>query len=347
MNAVQRILTVMPGTFARENPLLTPAIRMDLVRQYGDFTIAWSTAVQPGLKYYGNEHGYLAFASGWGIDFALGDPVAPRELHAPLLEGFMASCRRKPCFVNCMETTAALVAPHRYFINPMGVDTLLPLEEYDFRGKAREPFRYAANWLDRRGYRIEELTFRDIDAGVVAGLSGRWRQTRTISDREVGFLNRPIALEDEQDVRKFFLLDAAGKPAAFVYLDPVYRNGRVTGYSTSIKRRDPEAPACSEQGIMKHCIELLKAENVQTVRLGLSPLANLTDRRFRRRNPILHFSLSCGFRARWLNRRFYNLQGHAEFKRRFRGVEQPVYFISPALFNDYRIIAMLRIMNVF
>jgi phosphatidylglycerol lysyltransferase len=228
----------------------------------------------------------------------------------------------------------------------MGVDTWLPLASYDFAGKEKEPFRYASNWLRRRGYTIGEASFADVPPADVADLSTRWRQTRTIKDREVGLLNRPLVLEDEPGVRKFFLRDSKERLVAFIYLDPVYRDGRTIGYATSIKRRDPEAPVYAEQGISRHCVDQLKAEGVDTLRLGLSPLAGLADRSFRH-NPLMHAGWRYGFGAWWVNRWFYNLKGHAAFKRRFRGEEYPVYFASPTLLSDLRIIAMLRLMRVF
>lgn len=335
------------GEMTRDNPDLDLAARSDIFRRFGNFTIAWSTVVQPGLRYFGDSTGYLAFASQWGVDFALGDPVIEASATGEIVDRFIASCRRKPCFVNCSATTARELERHRYYINPMGIDTIIDLPSYDFNGKSKEPLRYAANWLARRGFRTEELDYRQLDRQLALGLSEKWRGTRTVKDREVGLLNRPFVAEDEPGVRKFFLFDNQNRLAAFVYLDPVQENGRTIGYSTSIKRRLPDAPVYAEQGIMKHCIEKLQQEGVGEIRLGLSPLCELNHRTFQRRNPFLQFSFSAGFRARWVNRWFYNVQGHAAFKKRFRGREEPVYYASPVLFNDFRIIAMLRLMRVF
>jgi lysylphosphatidylglycerol synthetase-like protein (DUF2156 family) len=331
----------------RDNTEIDLEARIRLFRQFGNFTIAWSTVVQPGLKYFGHAGGYLAYASKWGIDFVLGDPVIEASAAGEIVDRFIASCRRKPCFVNCSGTTARELERQGYYINPMGIDTIIDLPTYDFSGKSKEPFRYAANWLARRGYRIEERDYSELDPRIALGLSEKWRGTRTVKDREVGLLNRPFVAEDEPGVRKFFLFDERRELVAMVYLDPVYEDGGTIGYSTSIKRRLPDAPVCAEQGIMKHCVEKLKTEGIGDVRLGLSPLCELDHRTFQRRNPFLQFSFSAGFRAKWLNRWFYNVQGHAAFKKRFRGREEPVYFATPVLINDFRIIAMLRLMNVF
>jgi len=320
--------------------------RLELARQFGNSTIAYSTVCQPGLRYHYSRDGFQAFGSKWGYDFALGDPiVSPSEVDG-LVGDFIQRCKRKPCFVNITERTARALANRGYYVNCMGVDTWLELDEYDFRGKSKEALRYAANWLSRRGFRVVEADFHEIDRKLPEEVSRKWRETRTVKDREVAFLNRPLVLDHEPDVRRFFLFDEQDKLQAFVFLDPVYQDGDVVGYSTVFKRRDPESPAYAEQGIMKHCVDKLKQEGIKSLRLGLSPLANLSDRTFRKRNHLIHFGWSYGFKAWWVNRYFYNLQGHAAFKRRFRGNEYPVYFATPALVSDLRIAAMLRLMGV-
>ncbi len=49
--------------------------RLSLVQQHGDFTLAYSTAIQPRLQFFGDEDGYIAYGRRWGFVFALGDPV--------------------------------------------------------------------------------------------------------------------------------------------------------------------------------------------------------------------------------------------------------------------------------
>jgi hypothetical protein len=41
------------------------------------------------------------------------------------------------------------------------------------------------------------------------------------------------------------------------------------------------------------------------------------------------------------------MQGHAAMKRRFGGVEEKAYFATPALFNDWRIAALLKLIRIY
>ncbi|TIX62060.1 MAG: DUF2156 domain-containing protein, partial [Mesorhizobium sp.] len=49
--------------------------RLELVRRHGDFSLAYSTAVQQKLSYFSDGDGYIAFGTKMKHHFALGDPV--------------------------------------------------------------------------------------------------------------------------------------------------------------------------------------------------------------------------------------------------------------------------------
>ena len=55
-------------------------MRLDLARQFGNTTIAYSTVCQPGLKYHYSHDGFQAYGTKWGYDYGLGDSVvAPSD----------------------------------------------------------------------------------------------------------------------------------------------------------------------------------------------------------------------------------------------------------------------------
>jgi lysylphosphatidylglycerol synthetase-like protein (DUF2156 family) len=319
--------------------------RWQALQQFGDFTLAYNTAAQEHLEYHWSNVGYLAFVQRKGHVFVLGDPVTSADDIPTLLDSFLARFPR-PTFVQVSAATAAHLADRRFYINEMGVDTTLDLPQYSFAGKSMERIRYASNWLKKHGYQIAELTFADIDPEAAVDVSQQWRKSMKYSRSEMRFLNRPICYRDERDVRKFFLRDAQGRCLAFMYFDPLYRDGQVIGYATAIKRRHPDAPLYAEQGIMRAAIEQFQQEGKLQVTLGLSPMAWIENKTFPC-NPFLHYSFRYAFRAWWVNRYFYNLEGHAQYKRHFKGSEQPYHYASPVLYNDLRIINLLRLTGVY
>lgn len=351
--------------------------RLAAVRQWGDFTQAYSTATQAGLNHFWLDGGYIAYQMKWRYACVLGDPVAPPELIEPLLKAFLAQFRKR-CFWQIGRSTAEALQRLGFWINEMGPDTRIDLAGYDFAGKRKERLRAASNWLAKHSYVVREGAFggneisselsnplaggprppspgprggpanavelTNVDGDEIRTLSEGWQQSRRISG-DVRFFNRPIVFADEPDVRKFFLFDSVGKCQAFAFFDPIYRAGKVIGYSPAIKRRALDAPLRAEEGITKTAIEQFQREGRERVMLGLSPLAGIQDREFKA-NPLTSFSWRRGMNAWWINRFFYNLAGHADFKRRFDGVEEQTYYASDALFNDLRVVASMRLAGV-
>lgn len=328
--------------------------RLAAARRWGDFTQAYSIATQEGLEHFWHGEGFLAFETKWRVACVLGDPIAPPELLEPLLKDFLKTHRRT-CFWQISRPTAVVLQKLGFWINEMGVDTRIDLAGYDFSGAQKERIRRAGNWLTKHQFVIREGAFEAdhaaatslhlVDRREIMELSNAWKASRTVK-RDVRFFNRPALFEDEPDVRKFFLYAPDGKCCAFAFFDPIYRAGNVVGYSPSIKRRAADAPLRAEEGITKHAIELFQREGRERLMLGLSPMAAVEDREFKA-NPLLHMSWSRAINAWWLNRYIYNLAGHADFKRRFGGVEEKTYFASDVLWNDIRVIGSLRLAGVF
>lgn len=320
--------------------------RFDLTRQFGSSTLAYSAVVQPRLHYFihnsrgqARPDGFIAHRRRWGLTVALGDPIVANENLPGMLEKFI-DANSKPGFCQISESTAEILDSMGYYVNEMGVDTILDLPTYDFCGKEKEWLRYAANWTSRRGYTIKEASYDEIDVDEIEAISEAWRKTRTIKQKEVRFLSRPIVLTDEPDVRKFYLYSPAQQPLAFVFFDPLYRDGKIFGYVTAIKRRHPDAPLYAEHAIMKHAIEKLKSEGVEQIRLGLSPGAFIQNDLFRA-SRFTSWLFQLGFKSKLVNHYFYNLQGHASYKRRFRGREMKTYYASPARVDLLRQLALV------
>ena len=154
-------------------------------------------------------------------------------------------------------------------------------------------------------------------------------------------MNRPLVAPDEAGTRRFFFFDPDQRLLAFVFFDPIYRAGQLIGYVACSKRRHPNAPVYAEQAIMKHAIEVFQQEGCQELRLGLSPLAWIEDGEFRS-SWFVHKLFRYGFSSRVINRYFYNVQGLAEYKRRYRGREEKVYFATKSTFNPVQLTALVK-----
>ncbi len=313
------------------------ARRFELFFRYGNFTMAYAT-LQPGMQYFESHGGYLAYDRCWGTSFVLGDPVAPVENHAALLEAFV---RRYPrtCFCQISKPVGAILARRGWFVNEFGADMELDLPTYDFTGPKKSKLRQAAHKIEREGYTIEERTALDGDQTELEELCSSWLATKTVK-REARFLVRPLAFGDERGVRKFVLRDPDGWIVALVAFDPMCERGQVIGYSPAIKRRAVDAPTGAEEAITKFAIEQFRAEGFKSLRLGLMPLYQVEDSAFREAW-LLKKCFQWAYRHGdgWL----YSFRGHADFKHRYRGSLSKVYIASSTGWNIGPLLALLRL----
>lgn len=318
---------------------------MELVREHGDFSLAYTTAVHSRLQYFGDDRGYLAYDyHRLGFTFVLGDPVAAPVHRERIIREFLAQ-RRRVSFCQISPATAQIVQKCGYYVNEMGVDSIVSLPEYNFKGQEKKWLRTAESWTSSRGYTVREATAAEVGPDQIESVSLAWRATRKVNGKEARFLNRPLVTAEEPDTRRFYFFDAEQKLLAFVFFDPIHRAGRLIGYVACSKRRHPDAPVYAEQAVMKRAIEVFQREGLQEFRLGLSPLAWIEDREFRSSwfvNRLFRF----GFSSRLVNQRFYNVQGQAEYKRRFRGREEKVYFATNRLWNTVRLMALVKICKI-
>jgi hypothetical protein len=318
------------------------ARRFEIFSRYGNFTMAYST-LQPGLNYFESHGGYLAYDRSLGVNFVLADPVAPTENHRAIIAEFLKSHPRT-CFCQVSKPTAAILSGLGYYVNEIGADVELDLPNYDFSGPKKSKFRQAANKVEREGYTIEELTAAEVDPAAIERLCTSWRATKTVK-REARFLARPLAFEDEPQVRKFHLVSGQGEIVAFVAFDPICEDGRVIGYSPAIKRRGPNAPTGAEEAICKFAIERFRGESMAIVRLGLLPLYQVEKSEFRESYYLRKvFQLLFQYGDRWV----YSFRGHADFKHRYRGEAQKVYFATYTRWRNIQsLIGLMKVCRIF
>ncbi|TIT54923.1 MAG: DUF2156 domain-containing protein, partial [Mesorhizobium sp.] len=156
-----------------ERLALTHVERLALVRRYGDFSLAYSTAAQRKLSYFGDADGYIAFGTKMRHHFALGDPVAAPAQRPDYIRRFVERAGG-PWFVQIGEQTAQVLAGLGYKVNRLGIDTRLVLPDHDFSGKRNETVRYSERWLLKKGFSFEEDK-RTIHLDEISRLSQNWR----------------------------------------------------------------------------------------------------------------------------------------------------------------------------
>jgi lysylphosphatidylglycerol synthetase-like protein (DUF2156 family) len=120
----------------------------------------------------------------------------------------------------------------------------------------------------------------------------------------------------------------------------------VVGYSTSFKRRLPEADPLICYAILQSAIDAFRREGRKWLFLGLSPMADIEDKEFRH-SVLLSVGFGHAFVCPLFNRFVYPLQGHAAHKREFRGSAEQTYFAFNKGLALPRALKLLRACNMF
>jgi lysylphosphatidylglycerol synthetase-like protein (DUF2156 family) len=322
-------------------------VRIALFKQHGTASQAYSATFQAGLEHFGDERGFLAYKKVWGTTLVLSDPLAPRENVEDLISRFLKEHPDTGFWV-LSRPIAQILASRGFYVNAMGPDTWIDLPTYDFAGAKKKPLREAVNRMVKRGFVTRECSLAEIGVDKIKAVSDAWRNTRTIRHGEVSFLNRPLVLAEEPDVRRFFNFDRDGKLVAFGFFDPVYEGGKLVGYTSQHNRHLPEADAMVHFAIKRIAIETFQKEGLKVLHLGLSPFADvLKDQEFKsHKNWTTSHYFNRAHKDWMFNRYLYPNKGLEVHKRIYRGVEEQNYYAFNRLPSLPRLVKVMRACKV-
>jgi lysylphosphatidylglycerol synthetase-like protein (DUF2156 family) len=286
------------------------------------------------MEYFIGEAGYIAYTSVQHPLFArqakriaFSDPICAPEDLPMLLRSFLARDGRG-AFCVISEECAEVLRPMGFKVNCIGYEPLLPIQTYNTQGdwKELDLIKRARNEARREGITIREedgasLNFHQQE---LKALSAKWISSKKINDREIWLYARRPIFGHEEDVRKFVAYDKEGRIAGFVFYDPMYRGGKVFGYSANIVRCDERRYGRLATAVHMAAAEKFKAEGKESLNLLLAPFANLDDGNFNDDwGAKLFFKLSARF-----GNQIYNFKGLSFHKSKYRGVERPLYYAS-------------------
>lgn len=307
------------------------------LRQHGSFSLAYHT-MQPGVEYFETTDGFIAYEKKWGYTFVLADPVVSPENRETAIEDFLNNHKRVS-FCQITEPIAELLHDRGFKVNEFGTEFEIDIPSYTMSGKKKRHIKEAVNRIRNLNMTVEEFSSEDLNREEVEAVSEAWRATKYVSEHETRFLSRGIVLDDEPDVRKFYLVGEEGI-VAYIYFDPIYRDGEVIGYLSNSKRNRPDAPRDFDFAITWHAVERFREEGKEVLSFGMAPFYEVTDEKYRH-NRFTHRALNRIYHRpkKWL----YNFQGMAAHKRRYRGTQTKVYFATTAFTNMFRMLVLGRV----
>ncbi|MFA0811813.1 DUF2156 domain-containing protein [Microbulbifer epialgicus] len=314
--------------------------RVFYFKQFGHHSMSYTT-LQSGLEYFDvPKLGYIAYKNKWGVNASIGDPICHKNDREQLLTAFLKS-KANPIFVQVSESVALLLHElSNFYSTQIGYETYIDLNNWDLRGKKKVNIRNAINQANKQNILIEEREKVEEEKDVIR-LSDEWLKTRKCKSREIQFLMSPLKADYGEGRRYFFAYDR-GELIGLVFFDPIFENGRISGYVSNVSRSSVKFPKGIFYPIMIEAFKKFKAENVPFVSLNLSPFVFCKPRQSWE-SPILRKMLSI---LREYGKSIYNSEGIILTKSRFNGEKHPSYVVHKKLFPVREFIAMFKICNL-
>tara|TARA_B100000767_G_scaffold260695_1_gene271590 strand:+ start:6343 stop:7356 length:1014 start_codon:yes stop_codon:yes gene_type:complete len=317
--------------------------------QYGEGSMAFSS-FQPNMKYFIDEDlGYLPFLylqhflfAPKGMNVIIGDPICSSGSFEQLFERYLqSSSEQATAFIHLSEHYARELSRRGYFVNEMGVEHLIKLPDFDvgLPGAKYAHIRRWRNKAQKSGVEVREQAFADVPVEAIEKVNRYWLGNK--GGVEFIGLMRPLRIEDKADVRYFWAYHE-NQLIGFACFDPMYSEGKVTGYIHNIARLLPEAPHGTNDLIILEAIKTFKAEGIEDYTLGLSPFANLTDGElphrasFKRIFKFMHNH--CQF--------VYPFKGNYFHKEKYRAEQKKIYLALLPNSNLYRLLGIFKALNL-
>lgn len=324
-----RILT------SKEADALGPRGKWDLLSpfltRYGREALSYAT-LQNGMEYFLNDCGYIAFTTvvhpvlarkARRITFA--DPVCALEDYPRIITEFL-STNRRAAFGVVSEACGRVLRDEGFKVNCVGYEPELSIQTYNTKGdwKQLDLIKRARNEARREGITILEEQIDKVDRKALEAVTSTWMSTKRLNDREIWLYARRPCFEPEPGVRKFLAYDRDRKPAGFVFYDPMYRDGRVFGYSANVTRCDERRFGRLNTAIHMAAMDVFRAEGAEILNLCLAPFVDLDSGTFNDDpGSRWFFKLSAGY-----GNNIYNFQGLAFHKSKYRGNQKYLYYAS-------------------
>ena len=301
------------------------------LRQYGRQAFSYAT-LQQGMEYFVNELGYVAYVtvvhpilSPKPLRIVFCDPVCAESDYLSFLKSFFAEYPNV-VFGMISENFATVLRSIGYMVNCLGIEAELAVQSYNTAGNWKELdlIKRARNEIKRKGVVIHEVDITKIDRAELDKVTEQWLTFKSINDREIWIYARKPIFSDENDMRKFIAVDMQGQIVGFVFYDPMYRDGKIIGYSANILRTNEHEYTHLTTAIHMFAIDQFRTEGVEVLNLCLSPFVNLDAGKY---NDNKIFKVFLLLIARFGDS-IYNFHGLSFHKSKYRGTEKPIYFAS-------------------
>lgn len=249
-----------------------------ILKAHGGSSLSWMTT-WAGNSYWFSASGgsFVAYRVIAGVALALGVPVGPRSDRESSFAEFSGYCRLNgwtPCFYFVPQDLRNHASSLGWGSVQVAHETVLPLHSLSFRGKKFQDVRTALNNAAKEGIRAEWTTYaaapRSVQAQIQA-LSEEWVADKKVP--EMGFTLGSLDELDDPEVRCLLAVDSRHTVHAVASWLPVYRDGRIVGWTLDFMRRRGSGFRASIDFLIASAALSLKDEGCEFISLSGAPLA--------------------------------------------------------------------------
>ncbi|WP_156096763.1 bifunctional lysylphosphatidylglycerol flippase/synthetase MprF [Amycolatopsis jejuensis] len=260
-----------------------PAFARLLLGRNGGSTISWMTT-WPHNTYFIASDGasYLAYQRHAGVAVALGDPVAPDGSGARTLREFATMCENNglvPCVFSATSATTRQTGEMGWQQVQVAEDTLVDLENLEFRGKAWQDVRTALNRAKKDGIEFRLVRLAEQPQAIreqVRALSQEWIGDKGLP--EMGFTLGGVDQAMDPATRVGLAVDADGTVHGVTSWLPVHTGaGEVGGWTLDVMRRSAHGFRPVMEFLIASACLAFREEGAKFVSLSGAPLVRSSN----------------------------------------------------------------------
>ncbi|WP_211881858.1 rhomboid family intramembrane serine protease [Pseudarthrobacter albicanus] len=252
----------------------------EILRTRQGSSLSWMTT-WPGNSYWFSPTGesFVAYRVIGGIALTMGVPVGPWPDSEDAFAEFTRFCTGEgwtPCFYSVPQDLRDHAASLGWRSVQVAQETVLPLDSMSFRGKKFQDIRTAMNNAAKAGIRAEWMTYATAPFSVLAQiqeLSEEWVADKKMP--EMGFTLGSLDELNDPDVRLLLAIDGQHRVHAVLSWLPVYRNGKIEGWTLDYMRRRSTGFRAGIEFLIASAALSFKDEGCQFVSLSGAPLARV------------------------------------------------------------------------
>ena len=303
----------------------------DLLRGNRSSNIAWMLTWRGITTWFSPDGrtviGYEVVGS---VALCLADPVGPLEARAQALRDFDAFCFERgwiPCLFAADQASADIAPSLGWKAVEVAEDSVLPLADLEFKGKAFQDVRTAINKAGKQDVTLELTRWEDAKPVVrdqLHVISDGWVGDKALP--EMGFTLGTLREADDPEVRLHLAVDPDRTIEGFTSWLPVYDDGQVVGWTLDLMRRRDFGFRPVMEFLIGASAMQFKEEGFAFASLSAAPLAKAPDSGETSDQRALQRLLD--FLGNTLEP-YYGFKSLFAFKQKFKPEHHPMYLVFP------------------